>query len=132
MAQAHRHGSHAERRAEHRLVRVLLVEDDADLRLMLVLALKGEGYDVTPTATADEALGVLIRRRHDLILTDYWLPRKDGIQFLEEARSRGVLGKVPVIVCSASPPSRAPNATIVSKPIELDQLLGRIRGLVRH
>ncbi|HEX2445244.1 MAG TPA: response regulator [Vicinamibacterales bacterium] len=115
-----------------RPVRILLLEDDPDVRLMLTLALRTEGYDVTPVTTADEALESLSRRRHDLILTDYWLPRKDGLQFLQEAQSRGVLAKAPVILCSAFPPARVGNATVVAKPIELDDLLGRIRRLLRR
>jgi DNA-binding response OmpR family regulator len=115
-----------------RPVRVLLLEDDSDVRLMLTLALRTEGYDVTPVTTADEALEGLGHRRHDLILTDYWLPRKDGLQFLQEAQSRGVLANAPVILCSAFPPSRVRNATVVAKPIELDDLLVRMRRLVRR
>jgi DNA-binding response OmpR family regulator len=115
-----------------RPVRILLLEDDPDVRLMLTFALRTEGYDVTPAKTADEALESLSRRRNDLILTDYWLPRKDGLQFLQEAQSRGVLANAPVILCSAFPPARVGNATIVSKPIQLDDLLGRIRRLVRR
>jgi DNA-binding response OmpR family regulator len=115
-----------------RPVRILLLDDDPDVRLMLTIALRTEGYDVTPATTADEALESLSRRRHDLILTDYWLPRKDGLQFLQEAQSRGVLANAPVILCSAFPPARVGNATVVSKPIELDDLLTRIRRLVRR
>jgi DNA-binding response OmpR family regulator len=115
-----------------RPVRILLLEDDPDVRLMLTIALRTEGHDVTPVTTADEALENLGRRRHDLILTDYWLPRKDGLQFLQEAQSRGLLANAPVILCSAFPPARVGNATIVAKPIQLDDLLGRIRRLVRR
>jgi DNA-binding response OmpR family regulator len=115
-----------------RTVRVLLLEDDPDVRLMLTIALRTEGYDVTSVATADEALENLSRRRHDLILTDYWLPRKDGLQFLQEAQSRGLLANAPVILCSAFPPARVGNATVVPKPIQLEDLLGRIRRLVRR
>jgi DNA-binding response OmpR family regulator len=115
-----------------RPVRILLLEDDPDVRLMLTIALRTEGYDVTPAATADEALENLSRRRHDLILTDYWLPRKDGLQFLQEAQSKGVLAKAPVILCSAYPPATAGNATVIAKPIQLEDLLSRIRRLVRR
>jgi two-component system OmpR family response regulator len=115
-----------------RPIRILLLEDDPDVRLMLTLALRTEGYEVTPVATADEALENLGRRRHDLILTDYWLPRKDGLQFLQEAQSRGLLANAPVILCSAFPPARVGNATVLAKPIQLEDLLSRIRRLVRR
>jgi DNA-binding response OmpR family regulator len=115
-----------------RQVRILLLEDDVDLRLLLTLVLSAEGYDVTPVTTADEALERLSRKRHDLILTDYWLPRKDGLQFLREARAMGVIAKAPVILWSAFPPGRADDAMILAKPVAIDDLLERIRLLIRR
>ena len=92
-----------ERRAEgsRRPVRILLVEDDDDVRLLLTLVLKRAGYEVSATANADQALQALHRGRHDLILTDYCLPRKDGLEFLAEARSEGT---PPARLSSCAPP----------------------------
>ncbi len=118
-----------ERRAEgsRRQVRILLVEDDEDVRLLLTVVLKRAGYQVSATADADQALQALHRGRHDLILTDYCLPRKDGLEFLAEARSEGTLAGAPVILCTAFPPNRLCGVTVVEKPIDLDALLRQIR-----
>jgi len=123
-----------ERRAEgsERPVRILLVEDDDDVRLLLALVLKRAGYEVNATADADQALQALHRGRHDLILTDYCLPRKDGLQFVAEARSEGMLGGAPVILCTAFPPNRLSGVTVVEKPIDLDALLQQIRAILKR
>ena len=123
-----------ERRAagSRRPVRILLVEDDDDVRLLLTLVLKRAGYEVSATANADQALQALHRGRHDLILTDYFLPRKDGLEFLAEARSEGMLAGAPVILCTAFPPSRLSGVTVVEKPIDLDALLQQIRASLKR
>lgn len=124
----------AERRAAgpERLIRILLVEDDDDIRVLLTFTLRNAGYDVTPVANADSALEAMHRRRHDLVLTDYCLPRKDGLQLLAEAQSAGVLAKAPVIVCTAAPPRRTPDVTVLEKPVDLDALLDRIRAILKR
>jgi two-component system, OmpR family, phosphate regulon response regulator PhoB len=123
-----------ERRAEgsRRPVRILLVEDDDDVRLLLTLVLKRAGYEVSATPNADQALQALHRGRHDLILTDYCLPRKDGLEFLAEARSEGTLAGAPVILCTAFPPNRLSGVTVVEKPIDLDALLQQIRAALKR
>jgi DNA-binding response OmpR family regulator len=123
-----------ERRAKgtHRPVRILLVEDDDDVRLLMTYSLQQAGYEVSAVATADRALQVLRGRRHDLVLTDYCLPKKDGLQFLAEARSAGVLAGAPVIVCTAFPPSRLNGVTVLVKPVDLDALLQQIRFMVKR
>jgi DNA-binding response OmpR family regulator len=123
-----------ERRAKgtHRPIRIMLVEDDDDVRLLLTYALQQAGYEVSAVATADRALQIMRGCRHDLILTDYCLPKKDGLQFLAEARSAGVLAGAPVIVCTAFPPNRLSGLTVLVKPIDLEALLQQIRSMVKR
>jgi DNA-binding response OmpR family regulator len=123
-----------ERRAEgtDRPIRILLVEDDDDVRLLLTYALQHAGHEVSAVATADRALQIMRGRRHDLVLTDYCLPKKDGLQFLAEARSAGVLAGAPVIVCTAFPPNRLNGVTVLVKPVDLDALLQQIRFMVKR
>jgi DNA-binding response OmpR family regulator len=123
-----------ERRAEGRArpVRILLVEDDNDVRLLLTLALRQAGYQVTAAPTADHALKALQAARHDLILTDYCLPLKDGLQFVAEARATGLLANAPVIVCTAFPPTRLPGMAVLEKPIDLDALVDKIRATLHR
>jgi PAS domain S-box-containing protein len=85
--------------AEER-ARVLLADDNADMREYLVRLLAGS-YDVTAAADGEEALAAARRARPDLILTDVMMPRLDGFELLQELRGDPELRSVPVIVLSA-------------------------------
>jgi CheY-like chemotaxis protein len=126
---------------------VLLVEDNqADVRLTRE-ALREAGEDVRLSAVADgeRALAYLRRidgyaeePRPDLVLLDLNLPRKNGLEVLEELRDDAELAAIPVIVLTSSAArsdveacyARGANAFVV-KPLELDafmDLIGAIRG----
>ncbi|MGE4298834.1 MAG: sigma-54-dependent transcriptional regulator [Desulfovibrionaceae bacterium] len=60
--------------------RILLIEDDPDFRAMLVEALSGKGYAVTPAGSAEEGLRTLAQGRFDLVLTDVKLPGMTGLE----------------------------------------------------
>jgi CheY-like chemotaxis protein len=124
----------SERRAAGagRPVRILLVEDDEDIRLLMTVALRGEGYEVTSVASADEALSAMRSKRHDLVLTDYCLPGKDGLEMLSEAQRIGVLSKAPAILVTAFPPAASSQLTVLAKPVELDELIAQIRRLTNR
>src|SRR5207302_1367223 len=68
--------------------RVLVAEDDAQLRDLLVETLTRWDYDVTAAGNGDEALTLLDGRLFDVALLDMWLPGKDGLQLLEEIKRR--------------------------------------------
>jgi two-component system OmpR family response regulator len=63
--------------------RILLVEDDADVRLMLETALRGEGYEVDPAATAARARASLDAARYDLVIADWRLPDGNGLDIAD-------------------------------------------------
>jgi two-component system response regulator len=133
--------------ASHRPARVLLVEDnEADVRLMRE-AFREAGDNVRLSAVGDgeQALAFLRREggftdapRPDIVLLDLNLPRKNGLEVLDELRADPSVAHVPVIVLTSSAAhadvqaayARGANAFVV-KPIELDafmDLIGAIRG----
>jgi two-component system, chemotaxis family, response regulator Rcp1 len=133
--------------AARRPARVLLVEDnEADVRLTRE-AMRESGDEVRLSAVGDgeQALAYLRRldgyveaARPDLVLLDLNLPRKNGLEVLDEMRADPSLACIPVIVLTSSAArqdveacySRGANAFVV-KPIELDafmDLIGAIRG----
>ena len=82
--------------------RILVAEDDPDIRDILVLTLEREGHrDVTAVADGAEALAALTRQGFDLVLLDVLMPRLSGIEVLHRLRRLPGGEDVPVIVVSA-------------------------------
>ena len=79
--------------------RVLLLEDDANLGLVLQEHLKLNGYDVTLCKDGEEGTRALARDTYDLCLVDVMMPKKDGFTFAREVRSRN--DQVPLIFLTA-------------------------------
>jgi len=79
--------------------RIIVVEDDTDLRETLWRALSREGYQVSQAGDGTEALSALRMRPYDLAIIDLVLPRMGGIQILEQLRSLGLA--IPAIVITA-------------------------------
>lgn len=133
--------------ASRRPARVLLVEDnEADVRLTReALREAGENVRLSSVPDGEQALAFLRREggfaeapRPDLVLLDLNLPRKNGLEVLEELRTEEALACIPVIVLTSSSArqdveacyARGANAFVV-KPLELDgfmDLIGAIRG----
>ena len=74
--------------------RVLLVEDDPDVRLILEGALFNAGYDVKAAANVRDGLSLLDSREFDLLLTDGRLPDGTGIELADTAGAKGT----PVVI----------------------------------
>ncbi len=112
---------------------ILVVEDDPDIRALLVEVLTEAGYEVVCSRSASEGLGLLISSTgpaFQLITLDLNLPDMSGISFLEElARHTEAAYKVPVVVVSANPPHLIASPQVkgvIAKPFDLDTLLETI------
>jgi DNA-binding response OmpR family regulator len=115
--------------------RVLVVDDDDRARAAVARILVEEGYDATQAADGEEAASLLDAWRPDLVLTDLHMPRLDGRGLLQ--RVRAVLPGTPVIVLSARSGPEAVSLTrglgaaaVFGKPVQVDDLLGRIHELI--
>lgn len=76
---------------DHRAHRILLVEDNADMRELIGLALSGQGYVVIEAVDADEGLVRLREGGFDLVIAHYSMPGKTAAAMLSEAASAGLL-----------------------------------------
>ena len=119
-------------------IRLLLVEDDEDIRDALLRSLEAEGYRVTPAANGVEALDRLQdSTEYGLILLDLMMPVMNGEQFRAEQVKASQLARIPVVVLSANRQARQKAAEIgaaacIVKPIDLDALLAAIeRNAIR-
>jgi len=124
--------------------RVLLAEDDVEMRQLIGDALRNEGYDVVEATNGKEFLGLLVRDQRsrvdrgptiDLILTDVRLPGCDGLDILELLR--GTDPRTPTIVMTALGDrdklarARGLGAVTLSKPFPLGALMITIRRCLR-
>lgn len=67
---------------------ILIVDDEADMRMVLSRALTAAGYEVVTVGDGRQAFEVMAQRSFDLILTDILMPEKDGVQVLTEAHRK--------------------------------------------
>lgn len=112
--------------------RVLIVEDDADIRETLGELLRTEGYETAAAANGLEALAAARRVPPDLIVLDLMMPVMDGWKFRAEQRQDPVLAAIPVIAISASAGSRTIDAdTYLAKPFSLDRFVEEVARLRR-
>jgi DNA-binding response OmpR family regulator len=116
------------------LPRVLIVEDDDDLRTLIGLALSDAGYAAVEAADGAAALKACEERDPDVVLLDLNMPRLGGKEFADAYR-RG-LGHAKFIVMSGAESGgetsgRMHASVFLSKPFELDKLVGAVRHVLR-
>jgi CheY-like chemotaxis protein len=116
--------------------RVLVVEDDRDIRDAVVEVLEDEGYTVSAAADGQEALELLSGEdpRPDLILLDLMMPVMNGFQFREKQLERSDLSAIPVLVVTADANAKGKAETLraagfVQKPLKIQPLLDLIQRL---
>jgi DNA-binding response OmpR family regulator len=116
---------------------VMIVEDDAHIRLGLCEALRAEGYDVTDCCSGSEALPLFKQRRPDLVLLDIMLPGKSGYDLCREIRA--TRSRVPILMLSAKGQEIDKVVGLelgaddyVTKPFSLRELLARVQALLRR
>ncbi|WP_337880994.1 response regulator transcription factor [Rheinheimera sp.] len=115
--------------------RILIIDDEAQIRKMLRIALKSVGYDVIEAETAEAGLTALVRQQPELVILDLGLPDGDGQQLLAEIRT---FSQVPVMVLSVRQSDTDKVKALdhgaqdyVTKPFSMEELLARVRALLR-
>jgi two-component system OmpR family response regulator len=118
-------------------VRLLVVEDDRDLNRQLTAALEGAGYAVDRAFDGEEGQFLGDTEPYDAIVLDIGLPKMDGIAVLESWRAAG--RTAPVLILTArdrwSDKVRGFDAgadDYVAKPFHVEEILARIRALLRR
>lgn len=118
--------------------RLLVVEDDRDVRETLVRILGDAGYAVSGAGDGSEAMIELRRpgcERPGLLLLDLRMPKMDGRQLYEELARDPELSSIPIIVLSADgrPDAHAQlvgAVAVISKPVRLEKLLSLVESVV--
>jgi two-component system response regulator QseB len=117
--------------------RLLLVEDEPELRAMLETLLVEERYHVDCAADGQRALHLGLVRHYDVIVLDRMLPGIDGLDVVRRWRRSGRTAPVLVLSALGTPPERvagldAGAEDYLSKPFDVDELLARLRALRRR
>jgi two-component system KDP operon response regulator KdpE len=117
-------------------VRILVVDDEKQIRRMLRAALEGYGYDIAEAASGHEGLSQTSVFHPDVIILDLGLPDIDGIEVIERLRE---WTQVPVIVLSVREHEDDKIKALdvgaddyVTKPFSMGELLARIRAALRR
>ncbi|MDR7279564.1 response regulator transcription factor [Catenuloplanes atrovinosus] len=125
------------RRADGSPVRVLVVDDESTLAELLSMALRYEGWEVRSAGDGSGAVRAARDFRPDAVILDVMLPDMDGLEVLR--RLRGEAPEVPVLFLTAkdSVEDRIAGLTAggddyVTKPFSLEEVVARLRGLMRR
>lgn len=115
--------------------KILVIDDENQIRRMLRIALKSEGYDISEAENGEQGLASIVRQQPDLVVLDLGLPDMDGQTLLRELRSWSA---VPVIVLSVRNSDKekvqlldAGAQDYVTKPFSIEEFLARVRANLR-
>lgn len=118
-------------------MRILVVEDDRALASLLVRALREESYAVDLAQDGQEAEWLAFENPYDVIVLDLMLPVKDGISVLKNLREGGI--STPVLILTAKDSTEdivrgldEGGDDYLKKPFSLEELLARVRALLRR
>jgi two-component system KDP operon response regulator KdpE len=117
-------------------LRVLVVEDDREIRALLQSSLSVEGFDVQTAVTLREAQALFVHSPPDLIVLDLGLPDGDGVELVQQVRRHHA---TPILVVSARHQEVQKIALLdagaddyLTKPFSVAELLARMRVALRH
>ena len=117
--------------------RLLIVDDDPELRGFLATELGVEGYDCEQAGTAQEALGLIRGQSWDLVLLDWGLPDFSGVEVCRRMRSGGIA--TPVLMLTGHDEVRERVEALdsgaddyLTKPFSIEELLARVRARLRR
>jgi len=117
--------------------RLLLVDDEDNLRTMLEAALRHNGFDVATAAGGREALAAAVAGEPDLVVLDVMLPDLDGFEVCRRLRADGVRTPVLFLTARDATEDKVRGLTLggddyLVKPFSLDELVARVQAVLRR
>jgi CheY-like chemotaxis protein len=115
---------------DHRVKKILLVDDESNMRFVLRMILESGGYEVVAAQHGAAALEALRRSGADLVLTDLMMPVMSGRELVERLRADQETADIPIVVVTATHELVLPNAdAVIAKPFDDEELLAVVRSL---
>ncbi len=119
--------------------KILIVEDEPEIRDLLAFTLSREGYDTVEAETAETAIQLLDSKIPDLAIIDWMLPGMDGVDFAKRLRRDEVTAELPIIMLTARGEEADKLQSFASgiddyitKPFSPRELLARVKALLRR
>ena len=115
--------------------KILYADDDVEVREIAQAILVKEGYDVLIAKDGNEAVN-LAREKPDLVILDYMMPGKSGIEACQELKKNPETKSIPVLIVTAHPSEKeralqAGAIDFITKPVDKTDLLHRIKSVLR-
>jgi DNA-binding response OmpR family regulator len=116
---------------------ILVAEDQADIRDLLVMNLRNAGYTVTPVADGSTALAQQVAQPRDLLVLDLMMPGLDGLEVCKALRARGSAAPILMLTAKSTELDRVLGLELgaddyLTKPFSLAELLARVKALLRR
>lgn len=119
------------------MLKILVVEDDDSLLNLYRIVLEKQGYEALPAHHGEEAWNIMEREHIDLIITDVLMPVMDGYQFVRSVRD--VYPEIPILMITAKDDFASKSMGFnlgtddyMTKPVDMDEMVLRIRALLRR
>lgn len=117
-------------------IRILIIDDEPQMRRMLKIALIAHGYEIREAASGQEGIENAAVFKTDIVLLDLTLPDMDGLEVIKNLRE---WSQVPIIVLSVREHEEDKIAALdagaddyITKPFRMGELLARVRTALRH
>jgi DNA-binding response OmpR family regulator len=117
--------------------RILVAEDQTDIRDLLVMNLRGAGYEVSAVGDGEQALARQLEAPADLLVLDLMMPRLDGLEVCKALRAKGHAAPILMLTAKSTELDRVLGLELgaddyLTKPFSLAELLARVKALLRR
>ena len=115
--------------------RALVVDDETIIAMNLAMALEEAGFEVVTASNGQKALDLFARDGFDIVVTDYMMPRKNGVELALALRDGTCSSDVPIVLVSAAPGAVMQTnpdlfAAFLPKPVREEDILRVVIGLL--